>query len=227
MSVVLPLPPITGRRLATQIRGAVFGGNYTRYVQFMKIALPGLAILLLGVVVLWAKLAAQSDGFRVGYAAITQESVKNLKMVNARYFGVDHADHPYSVTADEGLQRPENSDLVDLQAPKADFVTHSGAGIVVTADHGVYHQHAQLLDLSGNVSLYHDNGYELHTEAATIDVKASTANGDVAVEGYGPQGRMNGTGFRITDRGEHITVLGHAQASLPGASGSKNRGDRP
>jgi len=217
--VVLSLP-----QLLTRLRVIVFHDDYTHFVRVMKVALPALAILLLGIVVIWARLAAQTDGFRIGYAAITSESVKNLRMLNARYFGIDESNNPYSISADAASQRSQNSDLVDMTSPKADFVSRSGASVIISADRGLYHQHSQLLDLEGNVSVYHELGYELHTEVAHIDMKTNAAQGELAVEGHGPQGRLDGTGFKILDRGERIVVLGKSAVSLQGASKSKSGG---
>ena len=80
---------ISPHRLFSRLRILAFRDDYTRFVLVMKVALPTLAILLFGIVIIWARLAAQTDGFRIGYAAITADSVKNLRMLNARYFGID------------------------------------------------------------------------------------------------------------------------------------------
>lgn len=220
MTLALSLPP-----LFTRFRGILFRDNYSRFVHIMKFALPAIAVVLLGIVVIWARLAAQTDGFRIGYAAINSESVKNLRMLNARYFGVDEANNPFSITADAASQRSQDSDLVDMETPKADFVSRSGSAIIITADRGLYHQRSQILDLEGNVSLYHELGYELHTEIAHIDLKTSTANGDLPVEGHGPQGRLKGVGFRIMEKGEQIIVNGRSSLSLQGSSKARNGGN--
>ena len=200
--------------LLNRLRWLSFRNDYTRFVQVMKIALPAMALILMSIVVIWAKLAAQTDGFRIGYAAITQDSVKNLRMLNARYFGVDSNNKPYSVTADSGTQRPDDPDMIDLVAPKADFVSHSGATVIINADKGILHQHAQILDLLENVSLYHDSGYELHTQIAHVNLKANTADGESPVEGHGPQGAINGSGFKLLEKGERILVTGRSTLSL-------------
>lgn len=197
-------------------------GDYSRFVRFMKFALPALALTLLGVVVIWARLAPQVDAFKIGYAHLDQEAVKKLSMINARYFGIDQNDRPYSVTSDKATQRDQDADLVDLENPKADFSSKSGAGVVVTADRGVFHQHSQLLDLMGNVSLFHDQGYELHTEQATIDMKTNVATGDMPVDGQGPQGHLEGEGFRISDRGDKVLVTGRSSLTVRGAKAGKS-----
>jgi lipopolysaccharide export system protein LptC len=187
----------------------------------MKLALPAMAVALLGMVVIWAKLAPQADAFKIGFAHLDQDAVKTLSMMNPRYFGIDENNHPYSVTADKATQREQDQDLVDLDQPKADFSSKSGAGVVVTADHGLFHQHSQLLDLTGNVSLFHDQGYELHTEQASVDMKNNSAWGNMPIDGQGPQGHLEGEGFRISDKGEKILVTGRSSMTLKGVSGGQ------
>ncbi len=208
-----------------RLRLSLFRNDYTHFVRVMKVALPAMALLLLVIVVFWARLSAQTDGFRIGYAAITADSVKKLRMVNARYFGVDTNDNPFSVTADSGAQRSDDADLIDMEFPKADFVSRSGSSVIISADHGVYHQKSQMLDLNGNVNLYHELGYEMHTQTAHVDLKADTAEGDDPVDGQGPQGRLDGVGFSIANKGERIVVKGRSNVSLkgihPSAEGSK------
>ena len=214
---------LTPAHLFYRLRFLAFRDNYTRFVQIMKVALPALAILITFVVVVWAKLAASTDGFRIGYAAITPDQVKNLRMSNARFFGVDSSNNPYSVTADSGAQRSDNADVIDMENPKADFVSHGGATIFISADHGVFHQQSQMLDLQGNVSLYHESGYELHTQLAHINLKTNSAEGDQPIDGHGPQGRLDGQGFKMLDRGERIVVQGRSKVNL---SGAHTKGDK-
>lgn len=202
-------------------------GDYSRFVRLMKFALPALALTLLGVVVIWARLAPQADGFKIGYARLNQDAVKTLSMLNARYFGIDENNHPYSVTSDKATQREQDQDLVDLDQPKADFSSKSGAGVVITADHGLFHQHSQLLDLTGNVSLFHEQGYELHTEQATVDIKSNTAWGDSPIDGQGPQGHLEGEGFRISDKGERVLVTGRSSMTLKAATGGGGANGKP
>ena len=195
--------------------------RYSRFVRVMKVALPALAVVLLALVVIWPHLSFDDPKFHVGFAALSPDAVKTLSMVNARYFGIDQNSHPYTVTSDTATQRDKQPDIIDLQTPKADFTSKSGAAVFVEADRGYYHQKDQLLDLAGNVSFYHENGTEMHTEEAHVDLKTDTAHGEVAVRGQGPEGRLEGDGFVMTGKGTDIVVTGRSTLTLRGASGAK------
>lgn len=195
--------------------------RYSRFVGVMKVLLPSLAVVLLGLVVAWPRLGNDEDRFQIGFASISQQAVENLQMVNARYYGIDNRNHPFTVTADLAKEEQPRSGVMLLERPKADFATRDGNGVYVEAVRGYYHQKEQILDLEGEVSLFHDEGYELHTEKASIDLVRSVAEGHVAVTGNGPQGRIQGEGFRIVENGRQIVVLGRSGLSLKGAGSKK------
>jgi lipopolysaccharide export system protein LptC len=192
--------------------------SYSRFVGFMKVLLPALAAVLLGLVVVWPKLALEDKRFQVGFAKLPSKEVETLAMQNARYFGLDESNRPFAVTAELAKQVPGSRDLIQLTAPKADFTSTSGANIVVDAATGVYNQVTKSLDLAGGVNLYHDAGYELHTPTAVFDLASNTGRGLEPVEGHGPQGRIQSAGFELAGKGRDITFTGKAALTLRGAS---------
>lgn len=190
--------------------------RYSRFVSITKIVLPSLAAILLALVVAWPRLVSDGEGFTVGFAELSAEAVDSLTMINARYFGVDQQNRPFKVTADSATEEGTSNGIILLSEPKADFTTRNGANVYVEAREGFYHQTSQLLELLGEVSLYHADGYELHTEEAEIDLAASTARGNKAVDGHGPQGRLNGQGFVITEGGQQVVVTGRSGLQMRG-----------
>lgn len=192
--------------------------DHSRFVAVMKIALPVLAAVLLGLVLVWPKLSRMDTRFHLGFAKLSTKEVETLAMKNARYFGIDDSNRPFAVTADTARQEPGNQDLIFLTNPKADFTTSSGANVVVDALSGVYHQSTKVLDLAGGVNLFHDTGYEIHTPTATIELAGNAARGTEPVEGHGPQGRIQSSGFEIAGNRHDIIFTGKSQLSLRAVS---------
>lgn len=217
-----PRPPRPARRRPRAAHPAQAGGHhrYSRFVGTMRLVLPSLAVVLLGLVLAWPRLTANDDKFKIGFAQLSPNSVENLSMVNARFFGINRRNQPFTLTADVATEDEPGSGLIVLDQPKADFLSPSGKGIYVESRRGFYNQKTQLLDLEGEVNLYHEDGYEMHTEKARVDLKASTAEGHVPVTGHGPQGRIDGEGFRILEKGAQVVVTGRSSMNLKGA-GSK------
>ena len=169
----------------------------------MRYALPLVAVLLLGLIVIWPLMTGREEGFRITYSEMTDVD-GTLKMVNARYIGTDERNQPFTVTATEASQPEPNSSVVLLREIAADiFMTEEAdAWYALTAAEGVYEREQKLLDLAGQVTLYSDAGHELVTETAHIDLGLGIAEGDQPVQAQGPLGLLNAGNFRLIDRGE-------------------------
>lgn len=190
------------------------GHAYTRFVTVMKVVLPMLAaglVVLLGV---WSQFNLENTRFTLGSTELAPAQLESLNMVNARFDGVDEKNRPYSVTAELVSQANENADVIELTQPKADISLENGAWIALTADTGNYMRKSELLDLAGSVSLYHDRGFEIHTDSARVDLAEGMASGSAPVAGQGPAGELQAEGFRVTDGGQRIFLTGRARLLL-------------
>ncbi len=192
--------------------------SYSIFVGLMKVLLPALAVGLIILVIAWPQIAPDERNFNVGIADISPEHAENLSMLNARFTGVDRDNQPFNVTADMATQSRSNDDLLELQTPEADITLKSGAWLALEARQGFYQRETEVLDLRGEVALFRDDGLELHTESARIDLKSNSASGDEPIRGQGPFGTINGQGFRVEDGGARVTVTGRSRMVIyPGA----------
>jgi arabinose-5-phosphate isomerase len=186
------------------------GGNYSRFVGLMKLVLPAVAGVLILMVIVWPQFEDKPDGFRLRPSSISLESAGGQKLVNARYTGTDRRDNPFTITAKALAQRNKDDEAVELH------------GVAVTAPIGSYRKKERILKLSGGVDLFHDDGYEFHTEVATVDLVDGVASSDRPVRGHGPFGRLRSSGFRILDGGERILFQGKTRLLLhPAAAEAK------
>lgn len=191
----------------------------SRMVGALKLLLPAVALGLLALVALWPQLphtGIDRLGARYfGLPRIDLSDLRELRMVNARYSGIDKNHRPFTVTADTATQSPgRKDDLVSLEAPRADVTTEAGAWIAVSADTGTYRTETQVLDLFGRVNVLHDKGYEFRTDAARVFMNDGVAEGDSAVEGQGVFGNVVAEGFRILERGETVVFTGRSRLVL-------------
>lgn len=184
----------------------------------MKVILPVLAILLLAMVTVWPQFQ-RLDSFRIEVAAVGPAGGGKPQVLNARLLGVDEEARPFQITAELGtsVEGAAGEKMYKLDKPKADITLEDGSWIALTADNGLFERDSQTLFLSGRVNLFHDSGYELTTETATVDVKARSAEGYEHVEGHGPLGLLESEGFRILDRGETIIFTGRSRLTVTGS----------
>ncbi|HEY9548152.1 MAG TPA: LPS export ABC transporter periplasmic protein LptC [Kiloniellaceae bacterium] len=185
--------------------------SYSLFVSSMKVLLPALAIGLVLLVVAWPQLMPDVSRSGIDFAKIARDQAKTLNMLNARYSGVDENNQPFTVAADLATQEPDDENLVELQHPKADILTNDGDLVALSARLGHYHREEEKLDLAGTVHLTHADGFEITTEAATVDLKEGSAAGDSPVSGQSPSGELQSEGFRLSDRGQIVVFTGKSR----------------
>lgn len=184
---------------------------YSRFVSLMKVFLPTLALLLIGLVIVWPYLQAKESHFRIGFSGLMLSGSEDPNMVNARYQGTDKNSRMFTITADLARNLLDGTSAVELEMPKADMVLEDGSWLVLTADTGIYTRDTATLNLTGSVTLFHDSGYEFRTSKASINLTEGLVEGNEKVEGQGPFGDLEAEGFRLIDKGKIIQFTGKAR----------------
>ncbi|MFM2044450.1 MAG: hypothetical protein RLY86_3026 [Pseudomonadota bacterium] len=181
--------------------------THTRIVNTAKVALPVAAAAILAAIAVWPLFTGEGEVGRAG------PEVGSLEMVDARFVGTDRKSRPFEVRAARVAQGGGGS-AVDLVGPQAEITLPGGDWITVSAAQGRYDQDSGRLTLAGQVTLYHDGGYEFVTDAAELDTRTGEAWGAAAVRGQGPIGTIEAGGFRIVDDGDTILFTGRSRLRL-------------
>ena len=211
-----------GGQVARQRRRIVLSPRYSRFVSVMKLVLPLIAVALAALVVVWPLFGQRDEGFRLSFARVGVDTNDDFFMTNARYFGVDRNDQPYTVTAETAVQDTDDADRVHFTVPKADILMNGAKWLALLADRGSLVRSTNRLSLEGTVALYSDQGYEFHTERAVIDLDARIAEGNRPVEGQGPLGLLTANGFRIEGPDRTLRFTNGVRMTIfPGASGPR------
>jgi lipopolysaccharide export system protein LptC len=184
-------------------------------ITLTKGILPLVALGLLSMIALWPEIDAATTKARLALNHVSGE-VEGGKLLDARYNGVDEKGRPYTVTAATAWQI--DAQKVGLTLPKGDITMENGTWLMLTAKAGTFIQGANQLDLVKNVTLYRDDGTTMHTESASIDVKAGAAGGSEPVHVEGPFGVLDAQGFTVMDKGSAIDFAGPAHVIMNGAS---------
>ena len=187
--------------------------QYSRFVGIMKLSLPIAAGLLLLLIIVLPLLRRDADRFQVGTATINAKD-GTLSMTNARYYGTDDKGQPYNVTAAGVLQKSADDRAIDLNAPKAEINMNNGTWMSATASAGTYNREKQVLDLSGDVSLYHYTGNDIHTDQAQVRLKDGTVTGHGDVHGKGPVGTIDAKGFIYSKEDKKMRFTGPARLTF-------------
>lgn len=161
----------------------------SKMVGRLRIALPVLAILLVGVFLLTSQPEQSDEAFLDDFKKL-DATPEELVMSSPSFAGVDDDGKPFNITAETATRAPENDERVALKNPRA-VTREDGGDTVVTANRGVYQSDEKLLTLNEDVVLKHDLGsdnYVLRANDALVrmnDKKVETVTG---VEGVGSSG---------------------------------------
>ncbi len=190
-------------------------GRYTRFVSWAKVllfvAVVGLIALVCGIL-LFNK---HGDRMRIVFSSIAQSAAELPIMLHPRFEGVDANDQPYRVTADEATQTSENGqDVVHMKQLNADLSTKNGGWMNLTAARGRLIMAKKELILEGDVSLYQDTGYELHTPRTLVDLGTLRAYGQDGVEGQGTTGTIRAQRFVFDQKKAAARFDGAVQVTL-------------
>ena len=193
-------------------------GGYGLFVGVMKVLLPAAAAIFIMLLLAWPELTPDEGGLDLDLSDLTIDQPEGVTMLNARFSGFDSRNQPFLVTADVASQASENESVVSLELPKADITLEDGTWVALSARDGLYDREKKTVDLVGQVSFFHDKGFELHTETAHFDLGKGTAKGREAVTGQGVFGQIDATGFDSFDQGDYIIFRGPTRLLLyPGA----------
>lgn len=203
-----------------QQRLNALGSGYSWFVKIAKLALPIAALVVIGIVVANLNENAVEQQIVEMPKDAAQTTPGQIELIAARYEGTDEKGQAYTVSADKATRGTEK-DSVLLDKPKGDLMLENKSWLAVHADKGTYSMDSGHLNLSDNVRLFHDAGYELLMESAAIDIKTRNATSDKPVKGHGPLGEIAAQSLRIDNGGENVVFGGPVTLKIYRLKGSR------
>lgn len=189
--------------------------HHGRFVGFAKLALVALAAGLVILLAIWPLLTKKNGPTEIGHVeGIQKEDVESLRVTKARLTGVNKDGQPYMVTFDDASQTSQESDLVQLTAPQAEVKLRDGAWVSLSSPKGRYHRANRILELDGDVMLFHDSGLELNTGNITFNLESGTGAGHDPLHAQAPFGNFDAQGFRIRENKSIFHFTGPVHAIL-------------
>lgn len=183
--------------------------RHSSIVRKLRLILPLIAVAIIAIMLVWSDMEKVAEPIK--REEIAPQTVGKNELLNPKFQSEDGKSQPYTITADRAFQEAGNLDRVVLQQPVADLSMKNGTWIAVKAKDGEYFQGTQKLHLSGNVRLFHDEGYEIVTEKIDLDVAGQKASSVLPVSGHGPRGTIEGKGLQADGVSNTLTFTGPAK----------------
>ena len=140
--------------------------HHSRMVVSLKVLLPSLAALLVGLVILWPQLQARQDE-AISIVSETDAAPQDQMMVNPRFFTVDGKGEPLNMTAENAYELPGETRRIRLNNVKADLVLKDNRFLALDAAAAVYFQSKDAVELSESVNLYSEDGFGIEHDAGS------------------------------------------------------------
>jgi lipopolysaccharide export system protein LptC len=194
--------------------------RYSQFVTLMKRALPIAAAAILAAVIVYSLLPRQAE--KITITAERMGTIDNdLAMIKPRLTGTDNQGNPFVITAEVAVQDPKHVHRGRMKGIEADTTTQDGHWMNATASQGFFDMDSGLLKLRNGVSIYSDNGDELHTASVDIDMKKGLFHGPGVVTGHGPFGTLRADRFDADRTKQVIHLIGHVQMNFSTAGNGK------
>ncbi len=170
--------------------------RYTRFVTIMKRALLLAAVALVGAVIAYSLQPRQQQKIAMTFEKMGMVS-GDLAMIKPKLTGIDSEGNPFVVTADTAVQDPKNMRRASLKNVDADVTLKDGQWMSITAPHGFLDADAKKMKLDGAIAVFTDQGSEMHTDLAYIDLDKGIVVGPHYMHGQNPSGTYLADHFRI------------------------------
>lgn len=187
--------------------------RHSRTIGFLKIALPILALGLIGTLIIYSALYRPDHGITIRYASKGTEE-NTIVMNGARFVGTDKKNEPFEVVARKARQNPDEPSLVELFGVKAHLTMQSGLGLTLVADSGRVDTANKILVLTGPITLTSSDGYKVTTSEARADLDAGTVTGRQPVLAQGPFGSLTASGFEADRTARTMKFTGRVDVHI-------------
>jgi lipopolysaccharide export system protein LptC len=190
--------------------------RYSRFVVLMKRILALGAFLIIAAVLAFFFVQRMPRQLQMSYERLGHVE-NDLAMMKPRLTGADSKGNPYVITAEMAVQDAHNPKKASLKGLEADLALDKQNWINARAKAGMVDMGTGKLELTGGIDVFSANGYELHSNSASADLRQSMIHGREPVTGQGPDGTLRADRFDADRANDILTLNGHVQMTLFGS----------
>ncbi|MDA0338997.1 MAG: LPS export ABC transporter periplasmic protein LptC [Proteobacteria bacterium] len=194
--------------------------KYGRYVRRMKRLLPSAAAILSLGMLLWPALRESTSGFTLSFSEIEQFDDK-VRMETPRFVGTDTRERSFSVSANSAYHDAGDDQRVMLDVIEADIRRADGSWMALDAPVGIFQPKAEILDLSGQVNVFSDAGYEVHSRQLEVNMGDGKATSTSPVYGQGPFGVFEAGGAEVDVKGDYVLLTNGVKMTVYPKAGNQ------
>ena len=200
----------------------------SRLMDALRILLPLLALVLVGLVLAWPQIMRDSGGIGVPTLVPGDAGQPDmLRMDSPRYVGQTSSERPYEVTARAASLDPLQANIVHLDQPSADIALADDGKVRLMAETGTYDRDTERLVLDGGIEVVTSSGYRFVTPSARVNLAQGLVRGWQSIQGDGPAGKLSASRFEIQDAGDVLRFDGRVRVTVLPPAGREAPPDEP
>jgi lipopolysaccharide export system protein LptC len=190
-----------------------------RMVGVLRLVLPLVALLLVGLVMAWPQLVGRGAGLIAPMLLPDQMAGADvMRMHQPRYAGQTENAEPFELTAASASLDPIQPNRVHLDQLAGDLDAEGRRDFRIVAVSGVYDRNKEKLELSGGIELTTTDGYRFETPSALVDLDRARVVGREPIAGAGPSGTLAADRFEFEDGGAILRFKGRVRVTLQARS---------
>jgi len=206
MGAALPLRTLARREAAFKA-----AWRHTKWVRFLRFALPTCAILaILGPAVFVYLEPLKSLPADIDIGSLNLDGSK-ITMDRANLKGFKDGDLPFTIKADQAIQDVSTPYIVDLNGLKADVTMPDRSLAKISADHGVYDSQKDVLTARGNVDIKSPR-YMITMRSGVIDFKTNRVTSKEPVTVTMKGGTIDADSMNVFDNGDRVQFGGRVRS---------------
>lgn len=190
--------------------------RHSRFVRFLRYAIPLGLILAAAAYFLWQTLAPLSALSRLPKIGKLGVSGTKITMDLPRLSGFTRDRRAYELTANAAAQDLTQPHFIELQEVRANFEMEDESHVSVTAEGGAFDSRTEALTLKEKIRIASSIGTEVRMRQAQFDLRSGVITSNDPVEVHMPQGRLDAQQMEVKNGGEIINFRGGVRLVLDG-----------
>lgn len=169
----------------------------TRIIKLMKLLLPSLAAILLGLLVITPNLNQIDDSIKIDITLPQKGEIEKLHVEKTNFFITDRNNKVNNFTADSIDETAPGSKLIKLITPEGIIPNANNSWYNIKSKFGYYNQSENHIKLEEEVEVFYSDGMLAHTSDFSYDFKTGKGISTTPVDADGYLGSLNSEGMEF------------------------------
>ena len=195
--------------------------KHSRFVKMAKLALPSIAAVLIGLLLLFPSLRQDARDFKLDITRPKQGELEKLHVENTVFYVTDKGNKVNNFVASNIDETAPGSKLIKLTKPEGILPLDQDRWLSIKAPVGFFNQTTNLLELEEHVEMFYSEGMNVITSSAFFDFNNSKGYGNRPIKGQGFLGDLEAEGFEFSTKEDILIFKGHNDITIKEESFSK------